>query len=73
MKLLTKKWTPAIARRLTRARLAKIDKLLLEIGYLWGDEDRCLVDLADDIRAEINKFREEMDEAIAARALERAS
>lgn len=68
-----KKWTVQIARRATLKRLAKIDELLLDIGYLWGDRDQCLVDLADDIRAEAGKFREEMDEAIAARKMERAS
>lgn len=66
-----KKWTPAIARRETLKRLAKIDALLLDIGYLWGDEDQGLVDRADDIRAEVSDFRKEMDEAIEARETER--
>lgn len=67
MKLLARKRTVNIARRMTLQRLKRIEASLIEIGGLWGDEDQCLVDLADDLRAEVDKFKEEMDAAIAER------
>ena len=72
-RLLLKKWTERRACAATLTRLKKIDDLLIEIAGLWGDEDQCLVDFADDLRTTVANFRSEMDESIKERAERRAA
>lgn len=55
-----KRWSEAIAVKLTLARALKIDGLLQEIGALWGDEDDYFMREVDVLKADVKEKLEEL-------------
>lgn len=47
------RWTDNIAMKATKARLAKVDGLLIEIAGLWGDEDEFICGQMDELRQHV--------------------
>ncbi len=60
----------ARALRATITRLQKIDRLLIEIGGIWGDVDQYLVNIADDLRGRVEDAMADVRERVDDRAME---
>lgn len=60
-----KKWTPKLAQRRAKDRIAKIDALLIEIASLYGDIDEGICTRCDELRREFEGFGEEIDQSTA--------
>lgn len=58
-------WTPKRAHAFSARRLAKIELLLEEIAYTYGDVDGAVAGECDEIRDQLPKLREVLDEALA--------
>lgn len=69
--LTLKRWTEAIALRATNVRMRKIEQLLGEVAYLWGDEDQYIVNICDELAREIANARLDFVASVQARVEER--
>ena len=58
-------WTPKRAHNFSVRRLAKIEELLEDIAYVYGDVDAGVVEECDEIRDQLPKIRAVLDEALA--------
>lgn len=68
-----KKWTEDIALRETNERMRKIEQLLGEVAYLWGDEDQYIVNHCNDLAREIEAQRLDFVAGVQARVEERTA
>ena len=59
------RWTPRAAARFAKARLDRIDDLLVEIGSTYGDVDNFIVTQVDRLRDEVRGLNPAIDEALA--------
>lgn len=50
--------------RATITRLQKIDRLLIEIGGIWGDVDQYIVNIADELRGRVEDAMAEVRESV---------
>jgi hypothetical protein len=64
-------WTEKWAQRETHKRLKKIEALLVDIGGIWGDVDQYIVNRADEAISLMREIGVDVDEQIAAKAIER--
>lgn len=60
-----RRWTDNIAMKVTKARLDKIDGLLLEIASFWGDEDEFICRQVDDLRFQLAETTKQIVEGHA--------
>ncbi len=58
-----KNWTPKRAATAAHTRIARIDKLVLEIADLYGDVFQPVVTSCDMVRRELDHIRETVAEA----------
>ena len=66
-----KRWTEAIALRMTNARFRRIKKALGEIAYLWGDVDGYAVSLCTDLIDQVEEIRLDIVASAQARVEDR--
>jgi GTPase Era involved in 16S rRNA processing len=66
-----RRWTENIAMKLTKARLSKIDGLLLEVAALWGEEDEGICQEVDDLRRQLEEVAKRIVEGHAELAEQR--
>ncbi|MCK1501467.1 hypothetical protein [Bradyrhizobium sp. 188] len=66
-----KNWTENRALRASNLRFRKINKLLHEVAYLWGDVDEYVVGLCDQLIRHADNAHLELVASVQARAEER--
>jgi hypothetical protein len=57
------RWTPKRAAKFCRDRIVRIENLLQEISYCWGDADNVVVDDCDRLIAELKNLKSSVDYA----------
>jgi len=57
------RWTPKRAAKFSRDRIARIESLLQEIAYCWGDVDNVVVDECDQLVMKLKPLREAVHHA----------
>lgn len=67
------RWTEKRALAATQRRIAKINRLCIEIAGLWSEEDEYIISLVDDLHRHAEEVLKEAHESTAARIEERAS
>lgn len=58
-----RKWSPALAERWCVSRIDRVEHLLREIAYAWGDVDNGVVMSCDRLIDELKDLREAVAEA----------
>ncbi|TCD15172.1 hypothetical protein [Oricola cellulosilytica] len=58
-------WTPKRAHSFSMRRVLKIEGLLQEIGYCYGDVDNTVVMECDDVLNHLSAIKEALDESLA--------